>query len=168
MRTREEVLPICFLVSEEPPSQFAVTYQEDNRDVQQEGYAGVRKQGEVADLGDVIHSQARSLGEQEDDAVHESAGRGVVVKRDQGIHLELARAEQTLDHDETDGLEDDATNLVEEAGHVELDLAERSDHDTENDEGNIVERLHVRWGNSEAPSGEKDGNRGCGLLQLSV
>jgi len=116
----------------------------------------------------VVHGDDRQLGEQENAAVHERAGGCVVVQRNERVHLELGRAEQTLNHAQTDSLEDDAAGLEEESSHDELDLAEGSNDDTHDNEGDIAERLHVRWVDTHAPGREQDGNRSGGLRGVSA
>lgn len=166
MRTREEVLPICGAVSAVPKRirERSATHQEDNGDVEQESDQGVAKERESADAVDIGHGQAGEFAEQTDNTVHDGAGRGVVVQRNKRVHLELGGAEQTLDHDEAHGLENDTAGLVEETDHVELDFTERGNDDTDDDERDVAEGLHVRGRNTERPGSEQHGDRGRGLV----
>lgn len=165
-----------------------VTYQEDHRYVEQEGNEGVRKEREDADAVDVAHGHAGNLNDQGDHAVDDSTSRGVVVKRNEGIHLELGGAQHALDHDETQSLENDTTALVytaqvsrqamgiragsarapvvrtDEADQVELDLAKGSNNDTKDNNAHVSKDLHVWRGNAESPCGEQ-GDNGVGGLQ---
>ena len=77
----------------------SLTYQENNRNVEHEGNGRINEEREAADAVDVIHGQDRQLGEQADYAVHDCAGRSIVVERDKGIHLEFRGAEQSLNRD---------------------------------------------------------------------
>lgn len=120
VRTTAEVLPIYSAkrVSKARQqrrgwrSSRGFTYQEDHRDVEQEGDEGVGKEREDADAVDIGHAHARDLNKQGDHAVDDSTSRGVVVEGNEGVHLELGGAQHALDHDETQSLEDDTTALV--------------------------------------------------------
>jgi hypothetical protein len=108
-----------------------------------------------ADLGDFPHERNHK--------VHGCADGREVVHRDQGIHLELGRAQEALDHGKPKGLANDAGNLVDDANPDKLDLANGSDDDTDNNGGDIEEDLKVRLRNTETPAGKENGN-GCGSL----
>jgi hypothetical protein len=86
-------------------------YQQDNGSVKKESNQCVGNESTDTEAVDITHSKTGSLSEEGNNAVGDGAGRGVVVQRDQGVHLELGGAEQTLDHDKTEGLEDDTGNL---------------------------------------------------------
>lgn len=88
------------------------TYQEDDRHVQQERNECVGQECEDANAVDVAHGHARNLNEHGDHAIDNSAGRRIVIQRDERVHLELGGAQHALDHDETEGLEDDTATLV--------------------------------------------------------
>lgn len=144
------------------------TYQEDHRDVKHKGNRGIGEEGEATDTVDVIHCQDRKLGEQANQAVHNRAGRRIVVKRDERIHLELGRTEQTLNHGQTDSLEDDTADLEEEADHDELDLANGGNDDTEDDEGHVAQGFHVRRVDAQGPCGDENSNRCGGLRSVNT
>lgn len=139
------------------------TYQEDDRDVEEECNEGVAKEREGTDTPNIGHGHARQLAEQADDAVHDGASGSVVVQRNEGVHLELGGAEQALDHDQANCLKGDTTGLVEETRHVELDFAKRGNDDTNDDKGNIAEGAHVGGRDTERPGGQEDGDGGGGL-----
>lgn len=103
------------------------------------------------------------LEEEGNDTVHNGAGGCKVVQRDEGIHLELGRAEQTLNHGQTNGLEAQTEDLVDEADHDEFDLTNGCNHDTDDDERDIAQGLHVWWADTKGPAGEENGNGGGGL-----
>lgn len=88
-----------------------MAYQKDNRDVQSKGDGGIEEQSEDAHIVDIAHTHLGHFHEQSDDSVDRSTGRCVVVERDQWVHLELGRRENTLHHDESDRLEDNASHL---------------------------------------------------------
>ena len=90
--------------------------------------------------------------------VHDSASRSEVVKRDQRVHLEFRRAQQALNHGETDGFEGDTTNLVDESDQDEFDLPKRSNDDTDYNERDIAQGLEVGRSNAQSPSREKHGD----------
>lgn len=89
-----------------------ITYQEDNRHVQEEGHKGIRKQREKTDVVDVAHGHAGGLNKQGDHTVDYGARRSVVVQRHQRVHLEFGGAQHALDHDEAKSLKDDTAALV--------------------------------------------------------
>lgn len=88
-----------------------MTYQKHHRNVQEEGDQSVSDEGHHTQRIDIVHSHAREFSEEHDDTVGNRASRGKVVDGHQGVHLEFGRAEETLDHDQAQGLEDDTTNL---------------------------------------------------------
>lgn len=116
----------------------------------------------------MVHGQVRDLEEESDAAVHDSADRGKVVERDHGVHLELSGAEEALDHDQAGGLEHDAADLEHESDHNEVDLAKGSNDNTDNDEGDVEQDLHVWRGNAHGPGSDEDGNWGGGLDSVSI
>lgn len=144
------------------------SYQEHNRRVQHESNQGVGNESHDSKRVNVVHSHARNIGEEGDHTVSDSAGRGVVVERDKGVHLELGRAEETLDHDQAEGLENDTADLDEETEHVELDLAKGCDHDTKDNDGDIAQGLEVGRRNAEGPGGKKGDNGVGGLIDDGV
>lgn len=96
----------------ESGSQDSETYQEHDSDVQHECNNGVQDQSEEADAINVAHGHARHLDEEGNDTVDQGACGCVVVQGHKGVHLELGRAQHALDHDETEGLENDTAALV--------------------------------------------------------
>lgn len=116
---------------------------------------------------DVAHCELGQLSEDQNEGVHNGAGRSVVVERDKGVHLELLGAQNALDHDQTGGLEDDTSYLEEEADHDKLKLSEGRNDNTEDDEGDISEDLEVHRCNAHAPSCEQDSDRGGSLCELA-
>ena len=143
------------------------TYQEDDRNIEKEGDTGVGEESEATDAVDVAHCEDGQLSEDQNEGVHDGAGRSVVVERNKGVHLELLGAQNALNHDQTGGLEDDTSDLEEEANHDELELAERGNDDTEHDEGDVAENLEVHGRNAHAPSCEQDGDGSRGLFKLA-
>lgn len=87
------------------------TYQKHHGNVQEEGDQSVSDEGHNTQRIDVVHSHAREFSEEHDDAVGNRASRGKVVDGNQGVHFEFGRAEETLDHDQAQRLEDDTTDL---------------------------------------------------------
>lgn len=143
------------------------TYQEHDGDVKEERNHGIHDECDDAGSVDILHRHIRHLQNERDDSIHDRADGGEIVQRDQGVHLELRRAEETLHHDETDGLEDKAGNLVEEAGHDELDFSKRGDDDSYNDEGDVEKHFHVWRRNAQGPRSE-EGNDGSGCLLTNI
>lgn len=137
--------------------------QQNDGGVEKEGNERVGNESTDSETVDVTHGDAGKIGEEGDNAVGDSAGGGVVVERDQRVHLELGRAEQTLNHDETEGLEDNTGNLDDETKSIELDLTEGGNHNTENDDHDVAKSLHVGGSDSESPGGQKSDNSVGGL-----
>lgn len=57
---------------------------------------------------------------------------------------------------------------TEEADHLELDLAERGNHNTDNNESHIAESLQVGRSDSESPGGQKGRNSVGGLKKHGI
>ena len=141
-------------------------HQEDNGDVKQERNHRISDQGPDTQAVDISHGHARGFSEESDNAVcHGACGR-VVVQRDQRVHLEFSRAEETLDHDKTGGLEDDTTNLEHETNEDELDLTERGDDNTKDNEGDVHQDLQVDRSHTHTPGSEQDSDGSGGLVLL--
>ena len=143
-----------------------IAYQKHHRSVQQESHQGVSNESHNTKRVDVVHGHAGDIGEEGHNAVGDGTGGGVVVERDKRVHLELGGAEETLDHDQTQGLEDDTGDLDDEAEHVELDLTEGGDHDTDDDDRHVAQGLEVGRGNAEGPSGNQGRDSVGGLQHL--
>lgn len=88
--------------------------------VEGKGHSGV---GEEDQQTDPVQSVERleSLDEGENDEVDDCANGGVVVQRDDRVHLESV--EEDLDHDQSRGLEGDSGTLAEESEWLKVDLA---------------------------------------------
>jgi hypothetical protein len=141
--------------------------QEHNRHVEHESNERVRKQGKTTNTVDVLHGELGELSEEQHKAVHASASWGVVVERDEGVHLELGGAQQALHHDQTDSLEGNAAGLEQETSHDELDLSHGGNDHTNDDEGNIAQGLHVQGSDTEDGGGNQDSDGHGGLEGIS-
>lgn len=141
----------------------AVTYQEDDGDIETESDHCVGQKSDVANTVKVGPSHVGNLNDEGDNAVHNGASGGEVVQRDQGVHLELGRRKQALDHGQADSLEDDTGTLEQETEHDELNFTDRGNNDTNDDEGNVAERLHVGRRETHDPRGDQDSDGGGGL-----
>lgn len=142
------------------------SYQKHNGGIQQESHQGIGNESHDTKRVNVVHSHTGDIGEKGNNAVGDGASGGIVVQRDKRVHLELGGAEKTLDHDQTESLEDDTANLDEETKHVELDLTKGGDHDTNDNDGDIAEGLEVGGGNPESPGGKQSNNSVGGLEHL--
>ena len=111
----------------------------------------------------MVHGQVGHLEEQSGDTVHDGTDGSKVVQRDQRVHFVLGRTQETLHHDQAGGLEDDPSDLVQETNEDELDLTERGDNDTEDDDSNVGENLEVDGSHTHSPGGQQDGDGGGGL-----
>ena len=140
------------------------THQKYYRHIEQERNTCVCQKGETTNSVDICHGHVGSLAKQADNAVHKSASRSVVVEGNEGVHLEFGGAEKSLDHNQSDSLKDDTTTLVQESSQDELDFTKRGDNDTNDDEGDVAESLHVWWRNSKSPRSNKDSDGGGSLV----
>lgn len=131
VRARAEVLPICRTrvsgvhVAFEKP-----THQEHDRDVQQESAGSIRQKRPVTDACNFAQLQLWYFDDERSDTVHQGTCRSKVVERNERVHLELGRREQTFNHGESDGFEEDSEKLDEESDENELNLTERGNDDT--------------------------------------
>lgn len=157
VRTTAEVLPIYGTVSERYrwKTKGNESYQKNNGGVKKESNQRVGNQSHDTKRVNVVHSHTGNIGEESNDAVGDGTGGSVVVQGDERVHLELSGAEQALDHDEAQSLEHDTTTLNQETKHVELDLTEGSNDDTEDDDSNVAQGLEVGGSNSKGPGSEK-------------
>ena len=137
--------------------------QEHNGDVEAESAKAVQEEVEEADAVDISHGKSRDLPEKSNDAVHEGADGSEVVERNQGIHLELGGAQETLDHGKTEGFEGNTSDLEDDTQPDELELAVRSDNDTDNDNGHVKENPQVDRRYTKGPAGEENSDGGSGL-----
>lgn len=140
--------------------------QEYDGNVEQESNNGVGQESPDTNVVDVTHGEVGNLKEESGDTVHDSANGGKIVQRDQRVHLVLGRTEETLDHDKTGGLEDDTTNLEHETNEDELDLTERGDDNTKNNEGDVHQDLQVDRSHTHTPGSEQDSDGSSGLVLL--
>lgn len=159
-------MPIWKCVSNRWRTGEKYTYQEDNRDVEEESDRCVGKQSEHADAVNVSHGHRGQLSEEQNAAVDDSASGSVVVEGDERVHLEIRTAEQALDHDQADSLKSDTGALEEEANHDELDLTHGGDNHTDDNEGHVSERLQVDGRYTESPGGDENSNRHSSLEHL--
>lgn len=139
------------------------TYQKHRRDVEQECNHGICQQDHGSYGVNVVHSDAGSLNKQGEQGVGDGACRGIVVQRHQGVHLEVAGAEEALDHDQPQRLGHDAADLEDEAPKLELDFAKGGNHHAKDDDGDVAQGFHVGRGDAKGPGREKDGNGGGSL-----
>lgn len=89
----------------------AQSYQENDRHVEQERDQGVHDEGRNSEVVDIAHRKTRQLNEEGDNAVGHGASGSKVVERHQRVHLEFGGAEEALHHDQTEGFENDTTDL---------------------------------------------------------
>ena len=144
------------------------THQEDYRNIESKSKERVGQQCSIADFVKVRHSDPRHLNEQSHGTIHQSADWSKVVERDQRVHLVLGTAQQILHHNELDGFKEDSSQLVKEADEDELDLAEGSDHDTDDDCRNVEQDFDVEGVDLEEPSDDQDSDRSCSLTALAT
>lgn len=141
-----------------------MTYQENDGDVEHESAKTVEEEGEEADVVHLNHGDLGNLPDQSNHTVHHGADGSEVVQRHQGVHLEVSRAQQSLDHGESESLKDDTGNLVGDTNNDEVDFAHRRNDDTDNDGRDIEELLQVWLRHAQDPAGDQDSN-GRGSLE---
>ena len=142
------------------------TYQEDNGNVEHESAKTVEEEGKQADVVNLVDRASGNLPDQGNNTVHDSADGREVVQRDQGVHLVVSGAQQSLDHGKSEGLKDDTTDLVHDTDHHKVDFSARGDDDTDDDDRDVEELPQARRGNAESPAGDENGNRSGGLEHL--
>lgn len=76
----------------------------------------------------ILHLEPRQFDCCRHSAVHKRTDRREIVQRYERIHLELVRRQQSLHHDEPNGLEHDSADLKQHADDDEIDFAETGDH----------------------------------------
>lgn len=140
-------------------------YQKHNWNVEEECNHGVSNQVENTSIVDVVHGDRRHLSEERSKTVHNSADGSEVIQGDKRVHLELRGAEQALHHDKTGSFENNSCDLVDESNEDELNLSEGGDDNTDNDEGDVEQGLHVRRSDSQKPSSDENSNRSSSLLK---
>lgn len=143
-----------------------ITHQEDNGNVQHKSNHGVSQESNQPNVVDVAHGHLRHFEEESSDTVHDSANRSKVVQRDKRVHLELSRAQQALNHDQADSLEDDTTNLEQETQEDELDFTKGGNDDTDDNSRDVHEHLQVDRSNSQSPGSEEHSDRSRSLEHL--
>ena len=112
VRTTAEVLPIWSSVSRQGHDTGRwFTYKEYDRNVKKKGNECVHDQDTDSEVVDVVHLHLRHLDDRRDDTIDDRAGWCEVVQRDHGVHLELGRAQQFLDHDKAGCFAYDAASL---------------------------------------------------------
>jgi hypothetical protein len=141
-----------------------MAYQEHHRDVQQERNHGVDEESKVADSLDVREGHLRNLDDERDDSVHDGASWSEIVERDEWVHLELGAGEETLNHDETSSLKDDASKLEEETNEDKVDLTVGGNHHTNDDEGDVSKSFEVDGRDTKDPGSNQYSDWGGGLI----
>lgn len=143
------------------------SYQEYDRNVQHECAHGIGQKGPESNIVEIAHGHGWNFPEKCDAEVHDGTNWSEIVEGYQWVHLELGRAEKSLDHDNSNSLEDDTSNLEQNTNDNKVNFSNGCDHNTDNNEGDVEEGFHVWFGNSKGPTGEQDCDR-SGSLQLSV
>lgn len=141
-----------------------MTYEENHGDIQHKGNDSVGHEGHQANVVDVAHGHLGDFKEKSGNTVHDSADGSKVVQRDEGVHLELSRAQQTLDHNQADGFKDDTTDLEHETNEDKLDFTKGRNDNADDNGGDVQENLEVDGSHSQSPSSQEHGN-GCGGLE---
>lgn len=142
-------------------------YQENDGNVEHEGAKTIEEKCKEADVVNFSHADLGYLPEQRNEAVHGSADGSKVVEGNKGVHFEVSRAQKTLDHGQTQSLEQNTSHLEEEADKNKVNFAKRSDDDADDNGGNIEELLEVGLRDTKTPAGEKDSDGSGGLEHLN-
>lgn len=88
------------------------TYQEHNSNVQSKSDRRIGNKIPHSDAIDVVHGHLGNFKEKSSDTVHDETSGSKIVEGHEGVHLELGGAEKSLDHDQTDRLENGSKDLV--------------------------------------------------------
>jgi hypothetical protein len=166
--------------------------EEHSSDVERKRDRRVGEHDERSHAGERVEGR-EALGEGDDAAVDGGADGGVVVQRDEGVHLEAVQ--EKLDHDETRRLElkmllkgvkgrktrcysggregcgrrkgectdKDGQNLADEPKQLKVQLSVRGERATSADEGDDARELLVGLLQAEGERDEENGDRGEGL-----
>ncbi len=143
------------------------TYQEHAADVQHEGDAGVQDQHEPTCLLQVGVVKCAPLRCEGDDQVEESADRGVIIQANKGVHLLPVAREEDLDQYKPHRLEDDASDLEQETGPAEMNLAEAGEGNTGYDTQDVEDAAHIGMFDTPRPGGKQNRNGSGGLEHLN-
>lgn len=143
-----------------------ITYQEDNGNVQHESDHGVSQKSKQSNVVDVAHGHLGDFEEKSGNTVHDSTDRSKVVERDKRVHLEFSRAQQALNHDQANSLENDTTNLEQETNEDKLDLTKGSNDNTDDDSRDVHKNLQVDRSHSQSPGSEQNSDGCSGLEHL--
>ncbi|KAI6751816.1 hypothetical protein HG531_006512 [Fusarium graminearum] len=108
------------------------TYKENNGDVEHESAETVQEESEQTNVVNLGHCAVRDLPDEGNDTVHDSANGSKVVQRDKGVHLVVSRAQEALDHGESESLKDDTTHLEQHTNGHKVDFAHGRNDDTDN------------------------------------
>ena len=107
------------------------TYKEDDGDVKHESAETVQEKSEQTNVVDLGHGAVGDLPDESNNTVHDSADGSKVVQRDQGVHLVVGRAQQALDHGESESLENDTAHLEQHSNGHKVDFAHGRNDDTD-------------------------------------
>lgn len=140
--------------------------QEDDGDVEHESAETVEEEGEETDVVDISHAALGDFPDESNDTVHDGADGGEVVQRDEGVHLQVGRAEQTLNHGKTEGLEHDTGELEQDTNDDKVNLANGGNDDTDDNGGDVEELLHVGGRDTQGPGSQQDSDGSGGLEHL--
>jgi len=130
--------------------------QEHNRHIQEECAACVGEEGPETNSVDLGHLYLGDFQEESNCEVHDAADWGKVVERDKGIHLELRSIKQPFNHADSDCLERNSSNLIQETGQDEVDFSERGQGDTDDNERDVSKLLEVDWMDLKDPASNKN------------
>ena len=121
--TRLDVLPIYQAGQQRNKLRTdRTTDQRDTGHIEHERNHCVQEKDKVARLGNISEIKSRPLGQSRNEDIHDGADRGEIVEADEWVHLLSISGQEYLNHDETHGLKDDTSELVEKADEAEVNL----------------------------------------------
>lgn len=131
-----------------------LTYEKDASNVEHKCNTSIEEEHGQARVGEILILKGRDLGAEGDNNVEEGANGGIVVEGNERVHLHALRGEHDLNHDEANGLKDDAEDLVDEANHGKVNLAETGNGDTDDNDHDVEKLGEVGLCDAKGPRGE--------------
>lgn len=124
------------------------SYQENNRDIEQEGAHAVNNKDEHANILELGHGHPGQLPVGRYGKVHNGTDGRKIVKRHEWVHLEFWCAKDALNHGEAQTLENDTADLEQDPDEDEFDLAKGRNDDTKNDNHDVEQNAEVGLGDA--------------------
>lgn len=112
------------------------------------------------------HGDLGNLPQQSNNTVKSGTDRRKVVQRNKRVHLEVCRAQQSLDHGQSQSLKHESGNLDNKTNENKVDLADGGDDDSTDNHRNVEELPRVELRHAERPAREEHSHGHSGLEHL--